>query len=312
MLDAGQLRHFIAVMDERHFGRAAEAVGVSQQAVSAAIARLEERLSVQLFERGPHGAAPTGYALALERHARLIVNESRVAEAEVKAMRVGGRGHVRLGVGQSFAGRIVPNAIARFRRLRPDHSLVCEVDATAVLYPALVRGEFDLVVSAPPDGLAPPPDVERETLLLERDAVLVRAEHPLAPTPDCGLEALSHSAWLAAVATAGGGWERICATFAACGVEPPRTVVRTDSVAFGDALLLADDFVAVMSREAHDGELRAGRLVEMRAPQLIHPRVAYLAWPARAPPNPGVATMIRAIREAATQTSQQNVVPPRS
>jgi DNA-binding transcriptional LysR family regulator len=299
MLDAIQLRQFLAVLDSRHFGRAAESLSVSQQAVSAGIARLEERLGVALFERGPQGVAPTRFAAALERHARLIVNESRLAEAEVLAMRVGGPGLLRLGVGQSFANRITPDALARFRRLRPDFSLVTVLDATATLYPMLVRGELDLVVSAPPDGLVAPPEIAREALLQERDAVLVRAEHPLAATPDCGLEALARWPWLSAVATTGGGWDRICATFVAHGVAPPRTVLRTDSVAFSDAMLLADDYVAVNSRETHDPLIAAGRLVEMQAPALVHGRTAYLAWPARGTPGAGVTILMRAIREAA-------------
>jgi DNA-binding transcriptional LysR family regulator len=299
MIELNKLQHFLAVWDHKHFGRAAEALGVSQQAVSASISRLEQQLEVALFRRSNSGVVPTEFAVSLEPHARLSLAEVRAGQAEINALRLGGHKSIRLGVGQSFASRCVPEAVALFRKLQPNYSLVCSVGPTTTLYQSLVRGDLDLVVSAPPNELLPPLEVSRELLMQERDAVLVRAAHPLAQNPNCGLEALRQYTWLAAIATLGGGWQRICQTFTALGIEPPHQVVRTDSVALGDSLLMADDFVAVMSYEAHRDLLLAGQLVEIHAPELVHPRPAYIAWDGRTKLNVGVTTLIRALRKSA-------------
>ena len=70
-MDPRKLEHFLAVIEHGQFNLAATANGVSQQAISKAIAKLEDELGVTLFERGPLGATPTSYAKALERWAAL-------------------------------------------------------------------------------------------------------------------------------------------------------------------------------------------------------------------------------------------------
>lgn len=100
-----KLEMFIALAKERHFGRAAETVGVTQPTLSSAIRHLEESLGVQLVQRGSRfqGLTPEGER-ALER-ARRIVAEARDLKAEMRAAREGLAGTLRLGV--------IPTALPR-------------------------------------------------------------------------------------------------------------------------------------------------------------------------------------------------------
>ena len=82
-MELRQLRHFLAVMDHRHFGRAAAAVSLTQQALSHSISNLERELQVKLFERGPFGAQPSPAGRLFERRARSICAESDFASAEM-------------------------------------------------------------------------------------------------------------------------------------------------------------------------------------------------------------------------------------
>lgn len=71
------LEYFVAVAEERHFGRAAATLGVTQPPVSRAIKALEKHLGLTLVERTPDGAAVTEHGAALLPRARLIVDDAR-------------------------------------------------------------------------------------------------------------------------------------------------------------------------------------------------------------------------------------------
>ncbi|NPD13858.1 LysR family transcriptional regulator [Xinfangfangia sp. D13-10-4-6] len=93
-----KLQMFIALAKERHFGRAAEACGVTQPSLSSAIRQLEEQLGVQLVHRGSRfqGLTPEGKRV-LERALR-IVGDVRALKDEMRVARSGLSGHLRIGV----------------------------------------------------------------------------------------------------------------------------------------------------------------------------------------------------------------------
>ncbi|WP_156686042.1 LysR family transcriptional regulator [Mycobacterium sp. Marseille-P9652] len=92
-----QLEYFVAVAQERHFARAAEKCHVSQPALSAAIAKLERELNVTLINRGHsfEGLTPEGDRLVV--WAKRILAEHDAFTAEVRAVRSGITGTLRLG-----------------------------------------------------------------------------------------------------------------------------------------------------------------------------------------------------------------------
>jgi DNA-binding transcriptional LysR family regulator len=92
-----QLEYFVAVAQERHFARAAEKCHVSQPALSAAIAKLERELNVTLINRGHsfEGLTPEGERLVV--WAKRILAEHDAFKAEVRAVRSGIAGTLRLG-----------------------------------------------------------------------------------------------------------------------------------------------------------------------------------------------------------------------
>ena len=99
-----RLEMFIALARERHFGRAAAACGVTQPTLSSAIRQLEEHLGVQLVFRGARfqGLTPEGQRVL--EHARRIVADARALKDEMRAVRRGLSGNLRLGA--------IPTALA--------------------------------------------------------------------------------------------------------------------------------------------------------------------------------------------------------
>ncbi|MEU4314447.1 LysR family transcriptional regulator [Nocardia sp. NPDC024068] len=84
-LDLAAVRAFVAVVDEGQFGLAAGVLGISQQAVSKRIARLEGQLGIALFDRIPTGAEPTAAAVRFLTHARALLALADEAVATASA-----------------------------------------------------------------------------------------------------------------------------------------------------------------------------------------------------------------------------------
>lgn len=93
-----KLEMFIALANERHFGRAADACGVTQPTLSSAIRQLEDTLGVQLVFRGSRFQGLTPEGLRVLDWARRIVSDVRALKAEMKVVRAGLSGTLRLGV----------------------------------------------------------------------------------------------------------------------------------------------------------------------------------------------------------------------
>ena len=116
-----KLEMFIALAREGHFGRAAEVCGVTQPSLSAAIKQLEEQLGVQLVFRGSRfqGLTPEGQRV-LDR-ARGIVAETRALRDEMRSVREGLAGNLRIGViptALPMVARITTPLTARHPRVR--------------------------------------------------------------------------------------------------------------------------------------------------------------------------------------------------
>jgi DNA-binding transcriptional LysR family regulator len=171
-----QLRYFVAVAEELHFGRAADRLAVVQPAVSQQIGRLERELGVRLLERSSRRVALTGDGerlLAEARSALAAVERVRTVAAELAT---GQGGTLRLGTSAGLGER-VRRGVARMRQDAPDLALVL-VDGPAKAHvDALRAGELDIALVRGPvraRGL--------RTVELWRDPVhvVLPAGHPLA------------------------------------------------------------------------------------------------------------------------------------
>lgn len=104
-----KLEMFMALAAEEHFGRAAEACGVTQPTLSSAIKQLEDQLGVQLVWRGSRFQGLTPEGLRVLEWARRIVGDARQMRDEMRAVRSGLSGVLRLGV--------IPTALPMIARL---------------------------------------------------------------------------------------------------------------------------------------------------------------------------------------------------
>jgi DNA-binding transcriptional LysR family regulator len=144
VLDADQLKTFVAIIDAGSFTRAADMVHKTQSAVSMQMKRLEERVGRPLFARDGRQAKLTEDGERLLDYARRIVrlNLECVAsftEADLK-------GRVSLGVPDDYADRYLPEILARFARSNPKAEVTVICEPTPMLVDRIEAGDMDLAV----------------------------------------------------------------------------------------------------------------------------------------------------------------------
>jgi len=155
-MDARRLRYFVVLADERHFGRAAQKLSLSQPPLSYAIRQLEEELGAKLFVRNSRNVRLTPAGVTLQREAQALLRRMDETEQLVKAVAEGRDGQIRLGFGGSMLYRGLPGIVDEFRSQLPAVDLSLREMASADQIEALHRDEIDLGfvhVRATPTGL---------------------------------------------------------------------------------------------------------------------------------------------------------------
>ncbi|MVA74953.1 LysR family transcriptional regulator [Auraticoccus sp. F435] len=172
-----QVRCFIAVAEELHFGRAAERLQMTQPPLSRQVQKLERGVGARLLERDSRGVAltPAGAAFLDDAYRMLATVEASVAHA--RRVEGGSSGTVHLGFTAVSAIGVLGPLLALLDRELPDVEVVLHERVTGAQVEGLRRGELDLGLARPPfdTGTVSSAVVVREPLL-----AAVPAGHPLA------------------------------------------------------------------------------------------------------------------------------------
>lgn len=185
-MELRHLRYFIAVAEELHFGRAAEALGISQPPLSQQIQALEEEIGARLLER-------TNRRVALTEAGRLFLDEARQVLAQVdRAVLLARRAHqgelgeLRIGFTASapFTSAI-PSSIHAFRQAYPEVHLDLQEMSSRQIVEALQEERLQVGVIR---SFQLPASLEAVELFSEPLVAVLRADHPLARESLEGLE----------------------------------------------------------------------------------------------------------------------------
>jgi DNA-binding transcriptional LysR family regulator len=177
-MDLHQLRCFLAVADELHFGRAAQRLNMLPSALGRHIRLLEEELGTQLLLRTTRNVT-----LSQDGAAILADAESLVAKADELKRRVRERGRkrahmLRLGAIDTAAAGLVPMLLNDFRKRRPDVAVQLQEEKTIRLLPRLLSGRLDLAIVRPREFRDR--RLEFQMLFHETAVVAVPSSHALA------------------------------------------------------------------------------------------------------------------------------------
>ncbi len=176
--DLRRLRYFIAVAERLHFGRAAEALHISQPPLSRAIRGLEERLGVRLLARSRRRVELTAEGARFLEEARRITGQLERASLELRAMASGHRGHLRVGFVSLADYGVLPELLKRYKAARPGVALALREMLSPEQAAALAAGELDFALLIPPVAESVP--LEHLVVQRERFVVALPAGHRLA------------------------------------------------------------------------------------------------------------------------------------
>ncbi|OJA45742.1 LysR family transcriptional regulator [Burkholderia ubonensis] len=187
-MELKQLRYFVAVAEELHFGRAAKRLFISQPALSFDIRKFEDALGVQLFARTSKSVALTNAGEVLLGEARRLLLQAAEAERLTVRSASGYAGRLRVGFVHSMLYRGLPDAVRRFEADHPGVEIVLSEMNTQAQVQAIQRGQIDL-------GYAHwghfPPEVDSTPIHAEPFVCCLPAGHPLARRRQVALAALA-------------------------------------------------------------------------------------------------------------------------
>ena len=180
-----QMHYFCALARSLHFGRAAEAVNISQPALSAQIADMEAKLGYRLFERRRSGIAMTPQARALQPRVERILAEVKDLEDFASARRGVLEGRFRLGIIPTVAPYLLPKVLPAMRQAYRSLELELKEAVTETLLADLDAGRLDAIILALPVAA---PGIETRKLFDDRFLLAVCeadfGELPAPASPD--------------------------------------------------------------------------------------------------------------------------------
>ena len=250
-----QLQILVSLAKNLSFTRAAQALHLTQPAVSMQIKALEGLAGVPLVERVGRQVALTQAGTRILHHAQAVLRSLDDAEEDLAALRGLKAGRVSIGV-VSTAKYFAPKLLALFARQHPGIELKLAVNNRETVLQLLMENEVDLALMG-----TPPRDLETSAFPFARHPLVIIAapEHPLARRRGIKVKALAAESFLVREPGSGtrAAMERF---FAAHGVSPTTTTEISSNETIKQAVM-AGMGLAFLSQHAVGLELSAGQLV---------------------------------------------------
>lgn len=189
-MELRQLRYFIAVAEESHFGKAAERLHMAQPPLSQQIKKLEEDLGVMLFNRTKRSVKLTREGLQFLTVARNTLETLNAGAEQVRMMARGEVGKLRVGFMSSASQSNFPDAVAEFRKQHPSIVLELHDHHSDETLSMLRRDELDVGIVQ--GSTADYRELEWMVFMLDPYVLAIREDHKLARCGQVGFTALSN------------------------------------------------------------------------------------------------------------------------
>lgn len=191
-----QLRIFLAVAEHLHFTRAAEALYITQPAVSAAIQTIESEYSVKLFHRIGRRIEITNAGQLLQIEAQKILDQVAFAERQLRELNNLQRGELKIGSSLTIGNYWLPDRISRFKQQYPGIHVHCVLGNAEEIGEGTALGRFDLGLVTGEVKQSLQEYLRQESVGQERLQIVVGQTHPWFGQAQIETAQLSTSQWV--------------------------------------------------------------------------------------------------------------------
>ncbi len=150
MITLTQLEYIVAVDTYRHFGKAAENCFITQPTLSMQIKKLEEDLSIVIFDRSKQPLIPTDVGQKIIEQARITLTQSKEIDNIVKDHKNQVSGMLRIGIIPTLAPYLLPIFVGRYKRKYPNIFIKVEEQTTENIIQLLHKDLIDVGILVTP------------------------------------------------------------------------------------------------------------------------------------------------------------------
>lgn len=259
-MELRDIEYFAVIAEHGHLGRAADALGLSQPALSKSLRRLEQALQVKLVKRTPKGVELTAEGSVLLLRVRELRLSLQGVAREVADVSQGRVGHLRIGVSAAISEQFLSVAFATLLKDAPRTKLIVSVSDNDLMVPALCNGELDLIIHYLP--VTPPEGVVCERLYDSEYVVCASAKHRLAGRKQVTLAELAQERW-ALKELALPAQQRLLEKFRDSGFPPPRVAFQSRSAALRLRTVGSSDLLTIVSRDCIEQATSAATVITL-------------------------------------------------
>ncbi|MDF3065661.1 MAG: hypothetical protein K0R38_1262 [Polyangiaceae bacterium] len=298
-MDLRHLRYFAAVAEERHFGRAAERLGIAQPPLSKQLQDLESELGYPLFDRSRRPVELTAAGLTLLEHTRSLLESVELAVRETRRAGAGHRGRMSIGYPSSLAYSGLTQLLRAFRERSPDVAIEVRELAPGDQIDALKRGDLDVGFVR---GALHEPQLASENIRNEKLVLALPADHRLAIRERISLSAVAREPFVFFPRARGPGFFDLLVSFCRDSGFTPNIVQEAPQI---DVLaLVAAGFGLSILPESVREQRRADIVLR---PLIGSPTTELrLVWRS-ADPSPAVARFIETVRRVGVKRRRRKV-----
>jgi len=250
------LRMFATVVRTGSFSRAAEALHISQPAISKGVRDFELQIGCRLLDRAPKGVRPTREGQALMRHAETLFATERAAEEEMRALRSLEEGSLRIGASTTIAAYLLADCLGLFHNAHPNVDLHVVSANTREIADLMIGHEIDIALV---EGSVSDDELIAEAWRTDIMELIVAPQHRFA-SANAPIEPQALSEETLIVREPGSGSrEIVMRALSEHGIEPRRTLQIGSTEAIKQAVI-AGIGVSIVSAAAIEDQVAGKRL----------------------------------------------------
>jgi LysR family transcriptional regulator, regulator of abg operon len=301
-----QLNALIALVDEGSIRGAARVLGLTQPALSARIAELEQDIGATLVNRTARGTTLTSAGRALLVHARTITNHVRRAEADMAQITSRATASVAIGASPLAATEIVGPILMSLRQQVQGVHLSVTEGQFPDLASSLREGALEFILAQIPPGKKDTRAFHFEELITYPLRVVARKGHPLARCRR--LADLAEESWIVGAATSKSR-SLIEEIFDEYGLPPPRIDMHCDAITCVQASIAESDLLGLLVAPLY--EHVSDRIVALPLEDRLRPLRLGLITLAGAPLSPEAEVLLKLVRERSRRLADVSAVKRR-